>query len=522
MKRTGLALLGLAAACASSGQNGQEADPPPAAATTAAAVQVPYTEGNGAVVSLPIEGTAAVAVKVQFYTGSVDDPPTKEGLTALTARLIAEGGTESMTYPELLKALYPMSAQISAQVDKEQTTFSVLVHKDHVEKLAPILAEVLTRPKLGESDLARLRSDMLNDLRKRLRASDDENLGKEILNQLLYPAGHPYHHPVIGTVQGLEAISAEDVRQHYTRVFGKKRLVIGLAGAVDENVRTALEKALSALPDGEPRLKDIPPPAPITETEVLIAKKPATKAVAISAGAHHDAFRGHPDFPALALVQSYFGEHRQFHGILMSEMREKRGLNYGDYAYVENFIQEGWSRDVRTNIARRRQHFEIWIRPVDPKDTLFSLRLALFLREQLVRDGITPLGLTQTQQFLAGYTRLWELTPMRRLGYALDSRFYGIEGSWLDEYRARLEKLTKAEVDQAIQRHLAKPLRIAIVAEDAEGLKAALLEGAPSSKEYGAQVDPQVLEVDKQLAAMPLGLSESQVKIVPVEELFER
>lgn len=39
---------------------------------------------------------------------------------------------------------------------------------------------------------------------------------------------------------------------------------------------------------------------------------------------------------------SCFGEHRQFHGIWMTEMREKRGLNYGDYAHAESFLQEGW------------------------------------------------------------------------------------------------------------------------------------------------------------------------------------
>ncbi|MCC7385933.1 MAG: insulinase family protein [Deltaproteobacteria bacterium] len=535
-RRLALGFAFLFSACAGGGGNGAgteaiggEEAPPAAPVEGGALPSLPplavadlsAVEGNGATVKVPIAATAQIAVRVMFYSGSIDDPHGKEGLTALTARLVAEGGTERLAYPDLLKALYPMAAELAAQVDKEETVFHVLVHKDHVTKLAPLLAEVLTTPRLGEKDLERIRQDMINDIEKRLRTTDDENLGKAVLNELLYPAGHPYHHLVGGTVEGLKAITPADVKAQWQRVFGKKRMVLGLAGGIDAAVEKTLTDALSKLGEGEPRLAAIPPAVRLEKTRVVIAKKPA-KAVAVSMGFAHGAFRGHPDFPALALVQSYFGEHRQFHGVLMSEMREKRGLNYGDYAYVESFIQDGWSRDVKTNIARRRQHFEMWIRPVDPKDAVFATRLALFLRDRLVREGVPAKSLTETAGFLNGYTRLWELTPMRRLGWALDGHFYGSEG-WLDQYRAALGGLTKDQVDQAIRRNLsANALAIAMVAEDAEGLKNALLSGEPSVKKYEAQVAEPVLAMDRQMASFPLGVSAEQIEIVPVESLFQR
>lgn len=490
----------------------EDAPPPPV---------VPYVEGNARVIERPIAGTDAVAIQVLFYSGSVDDPAGKEGLTALSARLVAEGGSQATTYPALLKKLYPMAASIDAFTDKEQTTFSVLVHKDHVAKVAPILAEVLATPRLADADLERLRAEAINHIEKRLRTTDDENLGKAVLNQMLYPKGHPYHHLVVGTVEGLKSITTADVRAQVARVFGKKRMVIGLAGAIDGAARDALVQALGALGDGEPRLVSIPEAPAQVRTQVVIAKKPA-KAVAISMGHPHAAFRGHPDFAALGLVQSYFGEHRQFHGILMDEMRERRGLNYGDYAYVENFIQEGWSRYVRTNIARRRQHFEVWIRPVDPKDALFATRIALYLRGQLISAGLTDKGLDDTRQFLAGYTRLWELTPMRRLGWAMDDDFYGTSNH-LEAFRAALPGLTTAGVNGAIQAHLsASALRIAMVAEDAEGLKKALVEGAPSPKKYDSAPPAGVAELDALLVALPLGLTDADIQVVPVESLFQR
>lgn len=481
---------------------------------------VPAVEGNGRVIERPIPGTDAVAIQILFYSGSIDDPAGKEGLTALSARLMAEGGTQATDYPALLKKLYPMAASIDARTDKEQTSFSVLVHKDHVAQVAPILAEVLATPRLAEADLERLRAEALNHIEKRLRTTDDENLGKAVLGQMLYPKGHPYHHLVVGTVAGLRAITTADVKAHVARVFGKKRMVIGLAGAIDGAARDALVRALGALPDGDARIAVVPPAPALIKTKVVIAQKPSTKAVAISMGHPHEAFRGHPDFAALGLVQSYFGEHRQFHGILMSEMRERRGLNYGDYAYVENFIQEGWSRYVQTNIARRHPHFEVWIRPVDPRDALFATRLALSLRGRLIARGLDQKGLDDTRQFLAGYTRLWELTPMRRLGWALDDDFYGTTNH-LDAFRAALPGLTTTSVNAAIQAHLSSSaLAIAMVAEDAEGLKKALVEGAPSPKKYDSTPPAGVTELDAEVIALPLGLTEADVQVISVEALF--
>lgn len=494
--------------------------PPPKKEAIQARLRVPPLEANGRLITVPIEGTAEVAFRAMFLTGSVDDPKGKEGLTALTARLMAEGGTRRLSYPELLRALYPMASNISVQVEKEQTVFLGSVHPDKAEEFITLLAEVLMTPRLDEADLERIRQVLLSDLEKRLKAVDDENLGKEALGSMLFPAPHPYHRYDGGTVKGLSAITIDDVEAHVKRVFGRQRLILGAAGAVSEEIGDKLESAFAELPLGEPRLASIEPVAKPKEHHVLIVEKPA-KAIAISLGFAHDAFRGHPDFSALALVQSHLGEHRQFHGVLMSEMRERRGLNYGDYAYVEKFIQEGWSRNALTNVARRQQHFEIWIRPVDPADAIFALRLALFYLERLQQNGLTEEEVRSAATFLTGYTRLWDLTPSRRLGYALDDAFYGIE-SYLEGYRADLATLDAASVKRAIAAHLVSPgLEIVFVAPDGEALKKALLEGAPSTKTYPSAPPAGVLEDDAKVSVRPLGLKAENIRVVKAAELFK-
>ena len=87
-------------------------------------------------------------------------------------------------------------------------------------------------------------------------------------------------------------------------------------------------------------LPALPTPRRSSGLEVTIVEKPA-EATAISLGFPLDVTRSDEDFYALALANSYLGEHRTFNGKLMQDLRGKRGLNYGDYSYIEDFIQEG-------------------------------------------------------------------------------------------------------------------------------------------------------------------------------------
>lgn len=524
------AVLALAIACVKEGSPPETSPAEPAAANPAAQgnaaqnskpthVAPHFAEGNGRVIEAPVPGSAEVAIRVLFYSGSTDDPAGKEGLTELTAQLMAQGGTQKLSYPELLRALYPMATAVGVSTDKEQTVFSARVHVDHVARFVPIFTDVIKEPRFAEADFARIRQDMVNEIEKSLRTAADEDLGKQMLSQMLYDPKHPYGHYDGGTVKGLQAITLDDVKAHAAKVFGKKRMLIGVGGSAESNAKDLLQSALGALPEGSPRMLQIPSVPKPSRPEVLIAEKPV-RAAAISIGFTHEAFRGHPDWPALGLVQSYFGEHRQFHGVLMSEMREKRGLNYGDYAYLEKFIQQGGSRHALTNIARRQQHFEIWIRPVDPKETVFSIRLAMYLLDRLVREGVPEKGVDDTKKFLAGYTRLWDLTAMRKVGFALDDQFYGTSG-YLDAYRAELAKLGKKDVDAAIGRHLvAWPVKIAIVAPDPAALEKQLLSGEKTEKQYNSKVDPAVLEMDKAVSVFPLKLTDADIRIVKADELF--
>ena len=125
------------------------------------------------------------------------------------------------------------------------------------------------------------------------------------------------------------------------RITRRRTITPVAAGGVDDAFRSRLAKDFAAgLPAGKAAVPDLPAPAEPRDLELTIVEKP-TIATAISLGFPLDVTRADDDFYALAVAGSAFGEHRTFNGRLMKNMRGKRGLNYGDYAYIENFIQDG-------------------------------------------------------------------------------------------------------------------------------------------------------------------------------------
>jgi zinc protease len=90
------------------------------------------------VVELKLPKSDLVVVKLMFKNGSICDPVGKEGLTSLTASVVADGGTGKMSSTEIKDLIYPWAASYYASVDKQVTVFTFEVHKDNLDKFYPI------------------------------------------------------------------------------------------------------------------------------------------------------------------------------------------------------------------------------------------------------------------------------------------------------------------------------------------------------------------------------------------------
>ncbi len=479
-------------------------------------------------VTLPEPDSPFVAFRFWFRVGSQNDPPGKEGLAVLTGSCLAQGSTRSRSYDRILDELYPMATNYSVSVDKEMTVFSGVVHRDNLDGFYELLRDAVLEPAFREDDFKRVKAQQLNFVRQIRRYSSDEELAKELLYNRIY-RGTRYEHPEEGYVRSVDALTLEDVRDFYRRHYLRGNLVVGVGGAYGEELCARIRTDFQRLPEGATTPPPPPRPQEIQGNRVLIVEKD-TRATAISLGYPIGLLRSDPDFPAMSLANSWLGEHRNSSSHLYQVIREARGLNYGDYSYLEAWPGGHFTSLPPVNVARRSQIFQIWIRPVssvkegDLHDrALFALRAALRELERLVDQGLSEEEFALTRGFLWNYTVNLGSTLSRRLGYRLDDRFYGIpDPGYLAGIRPGLNGLTRDSVNQAVKRHLRSgDFWVVLITRDAEAMKRKLLSGEPTPISYPAPKPPAILEEDALISRFPIPVSEDRIEIVRVQEVFE-
>jgi len=461
-----------------------------------------------------------VSFRIQFLTGSIDDPAGKEGLAALTAAMLSQGGTRSLTYDQIVEQFYPMAAGFGAQVDKEMTTFIGQTHVDNLPKYYALIRQMLLEPGFREDDFTRLKQDSINFLKVSLRESNDEELGKERLYNLIY-AGTAYENHAVGRVSSLEKLTLQDVKDFYAQNYSQGNLVVGLSGGFDTKFSAALLKDFQTLPKGGRKMRKLATPNLSEGMKIDIVKR-ETRATAISLGFPIDVNRSFgKDYAALALVASYFGQHRSSNSYLYGQIREKRGLNYGDYAYIEYFPRGMYQFEPDPNIARKMQIFQIWIRPVEPQNANFALRAALYEYDKLVKTGLDQKTFEETRNFLTKYVNILTQTKDAELGYALDSKFYGI-GNYNQFMKDNLAKLTLADVNRAIKTYLASNnMRVVMITKDAEDLRDEIVKNKPGKIAYAAPKPKEITDEDKIIETFPIPVKATDVTITPVEKVFQ-
>ncbi|MGV3622782.1 MAG: M16 family metallopeptidase [Archangium sp.] len=483
-----------------------------------AAVALPTVEPMKLVLQ-PVANKPVVSVRLVFRTGSVDDPAGKEGLSALTTRVLLEGGTKSLDSAQVLEALYPMAAELSGDTDKEFTTIAARVHRDRLPRLLEILSEALTAPRFDAREFERLKGEQLTTLKSRLRQENDEELSKAALDALLFD-GHPYRHAVVGTEAGLNAITLDDVKMHWQRTFSQDRLIIGLAGAVDDALAKTVKQSLAPLPATGAVRATLPTATGPMGSGVIVKRDTSSTAGAF--GFVSPLRRGDADFIDLFIALSYFGEHRQEHGVLFQEVRDRRGLNYGTYAYAQHYRQDGWESVPRPNTLRTQQDVMIWLRPVVSANAVFATRAVVHFLEQARTKPIPQDRFDTARGFLGGATRVWTLTDQRRLGWAIDDVISGTP-DFLEAVRQRLATITPADAQAALRKYVRpEVLNFAFVTRDAASLAAAITSSEPTKIAYPAPKPDDVLADDQRISTTSIPLAADRLKSIDASEFLAK
>ena len=437
------------------------------------------------IVELKLPKSDLVVVKLMFKNGSICDPVGKEGLTSLTASVIAEGGTSKMTSSDIKDLIYPWAAYYGVSVDKQVSIFTFEVHKDHLDKFYQIIIDLIKNPRFAEDDFARVKSNQLNYVSEVIHSSSDEEYSKKYLENLLF-RGTNMAHLVGGTADGVNSITITDIKSQYKNFFGSNNLTIGIAGNYSDAFLSNLKNDLGGLSKTAMVVPEAGKGRKPNGIQVEIVSKDNALGSAVFAGFPMDITRANDDFAAMMVANSWLGEHRKSYSRLYQKIREQRSMSYGDYTYVEWYNNGGGNMLPRAGYPRLSNYFSIWLRPVQTAKGLkgqypelkdlevghahFALRMALREMSTMISNGMSKEDFELTRTFLRSYMKLYAQTPEQQLGYLLDSKFYGRK-DWLKEADALLANLTVEQVNAAMKKYWqTNNMFIAIVTDKSEAI----------------------------------------------------
>lgn len=267
-----------------------------------------------------------LALDFSFGGGESSDPEGKEGRARMVSALLDEGAAE-LDSEAFQKALADNS--ITLRFDSRSDRFSgqLFTLTETRDKAVDLLRMALTEPRFDTEPVERVRAQISASLRRDLQ--DPRTIAGRTWWATSFP-DHPYGRSGDGTLESVAAITTEDLRAFADAVLAREDLIVGAVGDISaEELGTLLDAAFGALPQtsGAPEVADAYPEH-TGETIVVDLEIPQSVVVFGQPGIDQE----DPDwFTANLLNRVMAGG---FGSRLMEEIREKRGLVYGVWAYL--------------------------------------------------------------------------------------------------------------------------------------------------------------------------------------------
>ena len=244
------------------------APPEPQAAPLSALVQdvnIPHTEfhlANGLTVIVHEDHKApVVAVSAWYNVGSKDEPPGKDGYAHLFEHLMFTGSDN------LPGDYFKYLQQLGATDYNGTTWFDRTNYFETVPKAGLERALFMESDRMGYllGSLNQKRLDAQRAVVENEKRQDDNQPGGLVQYELLadlFPPGHPYHHPTIGSIPDLDKATLADVKEWFINHYGPNNAVLVLAGDVTPaEARPLVEKYFGPIARGPvnvPAAADVP------------------------------------------------------------------------------------------------------------------------------------------------------------------------------------------------------------------------------------------------------------------------
>ncbi len=419
----------------------QKSSPPPAG--PAKAFKLPprqsFTLPNGLVANLVEYGSLPkVQITVAVRAGNLNEKSSQVWLADLAGDLMREG-TKSKTADEVDAAFARMGGRLTITVSDDQTLLSADVLSDHAAAAARLLAEVTTAPRLPESELTRLKTDMLRRLA--IGKTQPRQLGLERFRRVLY-GDHPYGR-TFPTEEMVKGYTQADVQKFYDADFGAARTRVYVAGKFDSAaVKSALTQAFSSWKKGAAPLIDIPKPHAARSLD-LVEKPEAVQSTLYIGLPTIDPSQ--PDYIPLQVMHTMLGG--SFISRITQNIRENKGYTYSPFAQVS---------------SRYRDAYWVEIADVTTAVTGPSMKEIFGEIDGIRNQPPSAEELGRIQRYMSGVFVLQNSTRQGLIGQLNFVDLHGLGDDYLRTFVQKVNAVTAADVQRVAQKYI-DPARMTIV-----------------------------------------------------------
>jgi predicted Zn-dependent peptidase len=374
-----------------------------------------------------------VTLALLVRRGAADDPAGKEGLAALTVDMLDEG-SGGRSAIEMHEELARLGAQLDSDIGPDAAMLTVTVLSRFTGRAMMVLADMMARPSLEETDFARvrqLRLHRLTQLRDMPAAVADRAFVR-----LLYGA-HPYGHTPLGSQATLANLTVDDVRAFHRMAMRPGEVTLVAVGACDHAglLRDAAE-AFAGWDGAAPETAAEPAPLPVPARLNVVPRAGAPQSE-LRIG-HVAAARNTPDYHALVAANMVLGG--QFVSRINLNLREDKGFTYG----------------ARTSFDFRRLPGPFALQ-VGVQTSATADAIAESLREIAAIRGARPITRDELAIGIAaltrGYARNFE-TAEQVARAVTQIALYGLPDDYFATFVPRMERLTPEEVTRVAAEHL--------------------------------------------------------------------
>ncbi len=403
-------------------------------------------------------GVPLMALRFVFEGGSSQDPASKDGLANFMTAMMDEGAGDlnSAAFQERMEEI-AMRMSFDDSKDSFYGSFETLTVNR--PKALEMLKLAVQKPRFDGDAVERIRGQLLSNLAYADK-DPDKVAGREWYAQAF--AGHPYARSSNGTQETVAKINRDDLAAFHKRNFAKSNLKVVAVGDIDA---ATLGKLLDDVFGGLPAKADLVPVAktePVNAGKQQIIDMNVPQSVAVfGLGAMP---RKDPDFMPAFVINHILGG-GGFSAKLMEEVREKRGLAYSVYTYIQPYLH---ASILQGSVATKNESMA---------ESLSIIRAEL---KKMSDQGPAEADLKAAKDYLIGSYALRFDTNSKIASQLLGLLQEGFGTDYVETRNKIIEAITLADVQRVAKRLLKDDALIVTVVGKPVGLDKAAVPAAPA------------------------------------------